>query len=159
MSRPSVLLDTNILISGLVFSGGNEHRILRLAEDGEIILVLPEFVIEEAERVLAERFAGYEALLDIFLSNISYILIQWDEFEQLLPQFKGQVRDEKDVPVLASIIASRPDFAVTGDKALREDLCGCEDVSGTRICSSRQFLEEFSRQGQNPARRHQGYKV
>ena len=154
MSRPSVLLDTNILISGLVFSGGNEHRILRLAEDGEINLVLPEFVIEEAERVLAEKFAGYEALLDVFLSNISHILIQWDEFEHLLLQCKERVRDEKDAPVLASIIASKPDFAVTGDEALRVDLCGCEEASATRICSSRQFLEEFSRRGQNPAQGH-----
>ena len=31
MSGPSVLLDINILISGLVFSGGNEHSILRRA--------------------------------------------------------------------------------------------------------------------------------
>lgn len=145
MSGPSVLLDTNILISGLVFSGGNEHRILKLAEDEEITLVLPEFVIQETERVLAERFAGYEALLDVFLSNISYILVRWDEFEQILPQYEGQVRDEKDAPILASIIAGRPDFAVTGDRDLREDLHGCEEASGTRICSSRQFLEEFSR--------------
>jgi len=146
MPGPSVLLDTNILISGLAFSGGYEHRILRLAEDGEITLVLPEFVILETERVLAERFAGYEALLDVFLSNISYTLVRWDEFEQILPQYEGQVRDGKDAPILASIIASRPDFAVTGDGDLREDLRGCEEASATGVCSSRQFLEEFSRQ-------------
>lgn len=52
MPEPRVLMDTNVLISGLVFSGGNEHRILRLAEDGEITLVLPEFVLQETERVL-----------------------------------------------------------------------------------------------------------
>ena len=144
MPEPRVLLDTNILISGLVFSGGNEHRILRLAEGGEITLVLPEFVREEAERVLAERFSGYEALLDVFLSKINYIHVRWNEFEHLLPQYEGQVRDRKDAPVLASIIASRPDFAVTGDVNLREDLRVCEEVSGTRMCSSRQFLEEFS---------------
>jgi len=146
MSRPRVFLDTNILISGLVFSGGNEHSILRLAEDGEITLVLPEFVRGEAERVLAERFAGYEALLDVFLSKLSYVLVRWDEFEGVLPRCEGRVRDGKDAPVLAAVIASRPDFAVTGDRALREDLRGCEEASGTKIYSSRQFLEEFSRQ-------------
>jgi len=145
MPEPSVLLDTNILISGLVFKGGNEHRILRLAEDEEITLVLPEFVIQETERVLAERFAGYEALLEVFLSNTNYILVQWDEFERMLPQYEGQVRDGKDAPILAALITSRPDFAVTGDLDLKEDLRGCEEASGTRICSSRQFLEEFAR--------------
>jgi putative PIN family toxin of toxin-antitoxin system len=146
MSGPSVLLDTNVLISGLVFKGGNEHRILRLAEDGAITLVLPEFVIQETERVLAERFAGYAALLDVFLSKISCTLVRWDEFEGLLPRCEGRVRDGKDVPILASIIASKPEFAVTGDRDLREDLHGCEEASATRIFSSRQFLEEFSRQ-------------
>ena len=146
MSGPSVLLDTDILISGLVFSGGNEHSILRLVEDGEITLVLLGFVREEAERILVERFAGYEALLDVFLSKLSYVLVRWDVFEGVLPRCGGRVRDGKDAPVLAAIIASRPDFVVTGDRALREDLRGCEEASGTKICSSRQFLEEFSRQ-------------
>ena len=43
--KPTVLIDTNILISGLVFLRGNEHRILKLAEDKAITLVLPEFVL------------------------------------------------------------------------------------------------------------------
>jgi predicted nucleic acid-binding protein len=34
--KPTVLIDTNILISGLVFLKGNEHKILKLAEDKEI---------------------------------------------------------------------------------------------------------------------------
>jgi len=143
MPEPRVLLDTNILISGLVFSGGNEHRILRLAEDGEITLVLPEFVLQETKRVLAVRFAGYEGLLDVFLSKLNYILVHWGELETILPRYEGQVRDEKDIPVLAAVIASEPDFAVTGDRALREDLRRCEEVSGTKICSSRQFLGEL----------------
>jgi predicted nucleic acid-binding protein len=41
--KPTVLIDTNILVSGLVFLKGNEHRILKLAEDKRIVLVLPEF--------------------------------------------------------------------------------------------------------------------
>ena len=143
MPEPRVLLDTNILISGLVFSGGNEHRILRLAEDGEITLVLPEFVLQETKRVLTERFTGYEGLLDVFLSKLNYILVHWDKLETILPQHEGQVRDKKDIPVLAAVIASEPDFAVTGDRALREDLRRCEEVSGTKICSSRQFLGEL----------------
>ena len=48
MRRPRVLLDTNVLISGLVFPKGNEHRILALAEEESITLVLPEPVLIEA---------------------------------------------------------------------------------------------------------------
>jgi predicted nucleic acid-binding protein len=42
-SKVTVLIDRNILVSGLVFLEGNEHRILNLAEDKVIILLLPEF--------------------------------------------------------------------------------------------------------------------
>lgn len=52
-SRPTVLIDVSILISGLVFLRGNEHRILKLAEDKAITLILPEFVLEEARYWLA----------------------------------------------------------------------------------------------------------
>jgi len=158
MSGPSVLLDSNILISGLVFSKGNEHIVLRMAEEGEITLVLPEFVREEAERVLAERFAGYEALLNVFLSRLSYTFVGWNELEGLLPRCLGRVRDRKDVPVLAVILASRPEFVITGDKDLREDLNGCGEISGTKICSSREFLEEFKKHGQASGTRHPGSK-
>jgi len=45
--KPRALLDTNILISGLFFLKGNEHKILELAEEGEIVLILPESVLRE----------------------------------------------------------------------------------------------------------------
>lgn len=36
MAGPRVLLDTNILVSGMVFTKGNEHEILRLIEEGKL---------------------------------------------------------------------------------------------------------------------------
>ena len=51
--KPIILIDTNILVSGLVFLEGNEHRILKLAEERTMVLILPEFVLEEARMVLA----------------------------------------------------------------------------------------------------------
>jgi len=70
--KPRVLIDTNILISGLVFLKGNEHKILKLAEERKIVLVLPEFVLEEGRLVLARSFPGHEALLDAFLTSVEH---------------------------------------------------------------------------------------
>jgi len=142
MSKPKVLLDTNILISGVVFFG-NEHKMLKLAEDKEIIIVLPEFVVHEAEQIIRERFGGYEALLAILLSNIGYIRVKWGEFDALIPLCKSRIRDRKDAPFLAALIVTKPEYAITGDRKLREDLSVCIEASGTKICTSRQFLEEF----------------
>ena len=77
--KPTVLIDTNILTSGLVFLRGNEHRILKLAEDKTITLILPQFVLEEARIVFARRFPGHEALLTAFLSRAEHTVLPWKE--------------------------------------------------------------------------------
>ncbi len=142
-SRPTVLIDASILISGLVFLRGNEHRILKLAEDKAITLILPEFVLEEARMVLARRFPGHEALLTAFLSRAEHVVLPWREIEESVSLHEKKVRDAKDAPVLAAVVVARPDFAVTGDVALREDMKRCQDTARvTSICSSRQFLKE-----------------
>ena len=141
--KPTVLIDTNILISGLVFLRGNEHRILKLAEDKAITLVLPEFVLEEARIVFARRFPGHEALLTAFLSRAEHSVLPWREIEESVSLHEKNVRDTKDAPLLAAVVVARPDFAVTGDIALREDMKRCQDASRvTSICSSREFLKE-----------------
>jgi predicted nucleic acid-binding protein len=44
MNTPRVLIDTNILLSGLIWNG-NESHLLEMSVDGEICLLIPEFVI------------------------------------------------------------------------------------------------------------------
>jgi len=142
MSKPKVLLDTNILVSGLIFPKGNEYKILKLAEDEKIVLVLPKFVIEEAKMVLSRNFAGHEILLDVFLSKVKPTIVSWVQIQQSVPAYRKYVRDKKDTPILVSTLAAKPDFVITGDVILREDLRRCPEVASlTEICSSRQFLK------------------
>jgi putative PIN family toxin of toxin-antitoxin system len=141
----TVLIDRNILVSGLVFHEGNEHRILRLAEDKVITLVLPEFVLEEARAVLGRRFAEHEIFLDAFLLRAEHTTVPWIQIEQHFPIYRGDVRDVKDVAVLASTILAKPNFAVTGDKTLREDMRRCRDTRPTTICSSNEFLKKTAK--------------
>ena len=139
--KPSVLIDTNILVSGLVFTKGNEHEVLKLAEEDEITLILPELVLEEARRVLASKFRGYEGLLDVFLSRVEYRRVEWIEIEEAIPVTLRLVRDRKDAAVAASVIVSKPRFFITGDESLREDLAACREAEATRTLSSRAFIE------------------
>ncbi len=142
----TVLIDTNILVSGLVFPKGNEHKILKLAEDKRITLILPEFVLEEARAVLGGRFPGHELLLDAFLLRAEHRVVPWRRIEQDIPLHRGEVRDTKDAAVLTSTISTKPSFAVTGDKTLREDMRRCQDVAPiTTICSSSEFLQKISK--------------
>jgi putative PIN family toxin of toxin-antitoxin system len=141
--KPSVLLDTNILVSGLIFRRGNEHKLLQLVEDGKLHLILPDFVVAEAKRVLAAKFSGYEGLLDIFLAGVGYRVVAWEETRPHLSVALVKVRDVKDAVVLASVLAVDPDYFVTGDRELREDAATC--LGEDRSLTSSQILERLKR--------------
>ena len=139
--KPSVLLDTNILVSGLVFRRGNEHKILQLVEDGTLTLFLPDYVVAEAKRVLAAKFSGYEGLLDVFLARVGYRVVVWEETRLLMSAASLKVRDVNDAVVLASVLAVEPDYFVTGDSVLREDAAAY--LGADRSLTSNQLLERL----------------
>lgn len=146
MEKARVLLDTNILISGLIFTKGNEHKILRLIEDRYITLVLPETVFIEARKVLMEKFPGFEGLLDLFLGKIKFETVPLTHILSTLDTYMDKVKDSKDAPIYAAIALSKPDHAVTGDKILRLALRKSSEIIGnTKICPSKEFLDEFKK--------------
>lgn len=146
MAGPRVLLDTNILVSGMVFTKGNEHEILRLIEEGKLRLVIPETVLMEAKKVFAAKFAGTDKLLDLFLERIRPELVRLRDVLPLLETHTSKVEDTKDVPIYSAIILAKPDYAVTGDKPLRFDLRRwAELTSNTNVCSSRELLQQLGR--------------
>ena len=144
MPRRRVLVDTNILVSGLVFMKGNEHHILQLAEDKKITLIIPEIVMVETENVLQEKFAGFERLLDIFLRRLELESVPIGQAERAGEESVGLLSDAKDAPIYAAIVVAKPDYAITGDKRLRNDLRKSSGVTRqTRVLSSAEFLQEF----------------
>lgn len=146
MEKARVLLDTNILISGLVFTKGNGHKILRLIEDRHITLVIPETVLMEARKVLMEKFPGFERLLDLFLGRIELETIPLSHILSTLKTYTAKVRDSKDAPIYVAIALTKPDHVVTGDKILRLDLRRALEIIGnTKVCSSKEFLDEFQK--------------
>jgi uncharacterized protein len=116
MSVPRVLIDTNVLLSGLIWNG-NESHLLEMATSGDIRLLIPKFVINEARRVLAAKFPVHAHLLDEALNLLDYEVLASPSSHEL-ESAQAVLRDPNDAEVLASIIESRPDYAVTGDKDL-----------------------------------------
>jgi len=144
LAKPKVLLDTNIIISGLIFAEGKENAILHLAEDGKISLILPENIIEEVRHVLARRFPGFQNLFDLYLRRTEWKRVQFERIEPLIRRYRGKVRDEKDTPFFAAVILLKPDFVVTGDRMLRDDLKKSSDLATrTRVLNSSGFLSEL----------------
>lgn len=114
-----VVLDTNVLLSGLMFPDGVPGRIVRAWRAAHFGLVLSEAMLEEIGRVLG--YSKIKARLQWEEETISRFL--------LLLRFKAEIvdisgvkaevpADPRDAPVLATLIAGKADFLVTGDADL-----------------------------------------
>jgi len=53
--KPKVLIDTNVFISGLNFTG-KPHEILELFINNEIEVFVSSFILQEIEKILRKKF-------------------------------------------------------------------------------------------------------
>jgi uncharacterized protein len=128
-----IFIDTNTLLSGLVFPKGNERQLLRLAQKGRVRLVISEAVLLEAGDVIGRKWPEVAGELDELLETIDWEPVDYPPGRVVLSA-AGIVRDPKDAPILATILLSKPDYAITGDNDLLTDevravapMCRCAE--------------------------------
>lgn len=98
------------------------------------------------DSTLTEKFPGFERLLDIFLGRIEFKTIPLTHILPTLKTYIEKARDSKDAPSYVAITLAKPDHVVTGGKILRLDLKrSLEIIDNTKICSSKEFLDEFKK--------------
>ncbi len=114
-----VVLDTNVLVSGLLTPKGVPGRIVAAWDDSRFEVVLAFAQLEEIGRVLAyPRIRGRTKWTD---EDIGRFLEQLYLRAQVIeaPPARGRaVRDPGDAPILAAFIASGADVLVSGDDDL-----------------------------------------
>ncbi len=108
-----IMLDTNIIISGIAFAG-NERKLLDAIYCNNATLVLSEYVILETRTVLKRKFPGKESLLDDFI-NLFQVEIATIPLEKEINEAQSIIRDQKDAIILATAIGVKPDIFVSGD--------------------------------------------
>jgi len=128
-----VVVDTNVVISG-VFFGGMPSRVLEAWRDGEFDLVVSPEVLEEYRRVgeeLTARFPG------VSLAPFLALLVMNAEIVEA-PGLSDQVsRDRDDDKFIACALAANCRTIISGDKDLLE-VTGCQ---GLKVVAPREFLE------------------
>jgi putative PIN family toxin of toxin-antitoxin system len=117
-----LVLDTNVLISGLLYPGGPPSRLVKAWRAGAFDLVISDFVIDELTRIwthLASRLKASPNDLADFIDTIGVRaeLLRIDA-TMLAQASTAGLRDPDDLPVLALLIGSSADYLVTGDKDL-----------------------------------------
>ncbi len=133
-----VVLDSNVLISGLNFRG-REWATLVLGEDGKIEVCLSDFILDEVSRTLQRKF-GYSAVAaQVEIDD----LCQWVNIVEPTVVVEGVCRDADDDRILECCLECNADYLVTGDR----DLLVLGEFRGTGIVDAGAFLriyEEFA---------------
>lgn len=117
-----LVLDTKVLVSGLLFPGGPPSRLVAYWRAGAFELLLSEFLIDELVRTwahLAPRLKLPPPDLADFLDTLRLRceLLPLDH-DMLQKATAAGLRDPDDVPILAMLMGGGADFIVTGDKDL-----------------------------------------
>ena len=128
-----VVLDTNVLISAIVF-GGRPREVLEAAIKGQIQLVLTEYIMEELRGVLeGKKFRYPEEITDLIIHELEALA------EIVKPKERITVieKDPEDNGVLECAQESQADYIVSGDTHLLE----IQDFKGTKILTPEEFLD------------------
>lgn len=116
-----VVLDTNVLLSGIAFPSSIPGKILAAWRAGSVEVVLSNFIIQELRRVLP-RLQHRHGLSTAEIDDLIDILsIQAEILEPVTPD-EPELRDGNDLPVLGTFIAALQskeiNYLITGDKDL-----------------------------------------
>lgn len=130
-----VVLDTNVLLSGIFFSGP-PNKILEAWRDGDIQFVLSAEIIDEYTRVskiLADRYSGME------ISLILNLIVAHSDIVQTPPLPHQVCEDPDDDKFLACAISGECKVIVSGDRHLLK-LSG---YWGIVVLTPRAFVEQY----------------
>ena len=130
-----VVLDTNVFVSGVFFSGP-PYQILKAWRDGKVQLVISPEILDEYQRVgeiLAEDHPNIN--LKLFLDYV----IRNAEIYAAPPLPEAVCEDPDDDKFLACALASGSTIIVSGDKHLLK-ISGYEQIE---ILKPRDFVNRY----------------
>ena len=133
-----VILDTNVFVSGVFFSGPS-HQILKAWRDGKLRLIISQEILEEYERVgetLADQFPAIDLRPILELVTVNAELFT----PRSLPE--PVCADPDDDKFLACALASKSKGIVSGDK----HLLNLSGFRGIKVLRPREFVDTYLRE-------------
>jgi putative PIN family toxin of toxin-antitoxin system len=129
-----VVLDTNVLVSALLFKGELSKLLLPLKQ-GIFILLFSEETLKEFIKVLHyPKFALTEEEIEYLLQSE---ILPYSKIVKTIFKFdKNVCCDKDDQKFLELAISAQADYIVSGDK----DLLELKEIKGIKILSPKEFL-------------------
>lgn len=134
------VLDTNVWLSA-TFWQGNPYRIVNLAEDGKIEIIVTREIIEEIAEILnrESKFQKFISDRKTAISALIKAILSISVFVETMVKIDAMKADPDDNKILEAAIGGKADFIVSGDIHLLE----LESFRGIKIVTPRQFLESL----------------
>jgi putative PIN family toxin of toxin-antitoxin system len=131
-----VVLDTNVLISALLFKG-ELSRVVGLWQKGKIIPIISKKTFDELRTVL--EYPKFSLSRAEIKSLIEHEILPFFEVVNVSKHIKGAWRDPGDDKFISCAISANVDCIVTGDK----DLCDLKKYQSVRIIHTSDFIKMF----------------
>ena len=132
-----VVVDTNVLISGIIQRSGFPFKGVKLWEDEAIVLITSGETIEEAGRVLnypkiRERYKLTGDDINRAISN----LLRYTVLVNDPPEINAVEDDPDDNKIIATALAGRANYIISGDAHLLtlKSFRGIEIVTPKKFC-------------------------
>lgn len=128
------MVDTNVLISLLVFSSKKMNRMMECIFM-QHQLVLSSYIVEELKDVVRRKFAGKAGVIDTLLAKMNY---EYVYIPDIVDDTFFEIKDVKDYPVLYTAILEDVDILVTGDHDFSD-----VEVERPEILTPAEFVDRY----------------
>lgn len=139
--KPQIFLDTNVLISGIFFSGA-ESILLKLPN---VTFVTSDVNYHEVVEVVKRKFRKlHRKILETALEEVDRALqdikiITDEEWVKKLAEASKLLIASNDQKILAAVLTSKADYFVTGDRDFHKP----KIRESVKVISTRKLLEEL----------------
>jgi putative PIN family toxin of toxin-antitoxin system len=116
MSGLRVVLDTNVILSGIAYPTSVPGRILGGWNQGTISVILSRYILDEVVRSLPRILRG--RLSPDEIRELVDSLVFLAEVVEPAAVKEAALRDEADPPILGTLLAAKASYLITGDKDL-----------------------------------------
>ena len=127
-----VVLDTNILISDLLF-GGKPQQVIDLAKAGKIQVIISPYILKELEYKLTKKFKFPSAKVKKTIREVK----RFCKIVKVEDKLKGVCSDPTDDAIIETAVNAGAGFLITGD----HDLLNLKRYGKVQILTPAQFLK------------------
>ncbi len=117
MPQLHVVLDTNVLLSGIAFPTSVPGRVVAAWRSGLVSVSLSEYILDELRRVMP-KLRHRHGLSDVEMADFVDLLALQADMVVPAASTDPDLTDPFDQAILGTLISAKADYLVTGDKAL-----------------------------------------